>query len=80
VRVDANAGRIVRATIPRGRIVVLLVEGPVGEEVHLHGYDVRRRITPSGRVRLIFRATIPGRFEVELEGRHEQVADLTVRP
>jgi hypothetical protein len=78
--VDANAGRIVRATIPHGRIAVLLVEGPVGEEVHLHGYDVSRTITPSGRVRLIFRATIPGRFEVELEDRHVQIADLTVRP
>lgn len=67
-------------TIPRGRYVVLLVRGPVGEEVHLHGYNVKRKITPSGRVRLGFRATIPGRFDVELEGRHVQIADLTVRP
>jgi hypothetical protein len=69
-----------RATIPRGREVVLVISGlATGEEVHLHGYDVKRRSGPSGVVRLEFRATIPGRFEVELEASHRQIADLTVR-
>jgi hypothetical protein len=79
VRVNANSSSVTRATIPRGRQVVLVVTGPEDEEVHLHGYDVRRNISPNGTVRLPFRATIPGRFEVELEAGHRQIADLTVR-
>jgi len=74
-----NTNAVTRATIPRGRQVVLVISGAAGEEVHLHGYDVMREIGPSGTVRLPFRATIPGRFEVELEASHRQIADLTVR-
>ena len=77
VRINTNA--VTRATIPRGRRAVLVISGPAGEEVHLHGYDVKRQIGPDGTVRLPFRATIPGRFEVELEESHRQIADLTVR-
>jgi hypothetical protein len=79
VRISAAAGTVTRATIPLGRQVVLVVNGPAGEEVHLHGYDVKRDIPAGGAVRLPFRATIPGRFEVELEASHRQIADLTVR-
>jgi hypothetical protein len=77
VRINTNA--LTRATIPRGRQAVLVISGPAGEEVHLHGYNVMREIRPDGKVRLPFRATIPGRFEVELEASHRQIADLTVR-
>jgi hypothetical protein len=77
IPINTDAER--RATIPRGRQVVLVISGAAGEEVHLHGYDVKRQIGPDGTVRLPFRATIPGRFEVELEASHRQIADLTVR-
>lgn len=79
ILIPANTDAITRRTIPRGRQVVLVVSGAPGEEVHLHGYDVLRRIGPNGIARLPFRATIPGRFEVELEASHRQIADLTVR-
>jgi hypothetical protein len=79
VRVNANSGSLTRATVARGKRVILVVSGPAGEEVHLHGYDVRRDIPATGTVRLPFNATIPGRFEVELEASHRQIADLTVR-
>jgi hypothetical protein len=77
VRINTNA--VTRATIPRGRQAVLVISGPAGEEIHLHGYDVMREIGPDGTVRLPLRATIPGRFEVELEASHRQIADLTIR-
>ena len=79
ILIPINTNAITRRTIPRGRQVVLVVSGRAGEEVHLHGYDVLRTIGPSGVVRLPFRATIPGRFEVELETSHRQIADLTVK-
>jgi hypothetical protein len=80
IPIPLNTDAVTRATIPRGRRVVLVVSGAAGEEIHLHGYDVKRRVGPDGIVRLAFRATIPGRFEVELEDSHRQIADLTVRP
>jgi hypothetical protein len=79
ILIPINTDAITRRTIPRGRRVVLVVSGAEGEEVHLHGYDIRRFIGANGVARLPFRATIPGRFEVELEGSHRQIADLTVR-
>ena len=79
ILVPINTDAVTRRTIPRGREVVLVVSGAEGAEVHLHGYDVLRRIGPGGVARLPFRATIPGRFAVELEDSHRQIADLTVR-
>lgn len=79
ILIPINTEAITRRTIPRGRQVVLVVSGAQGEEVHLHGYDIKRRIGANSVARLPFRATIPGRFEVELEGSHRQIADLTVR-
>ena len=79
VRVNASSGSITRVTVERGRQVLLIVRGPAGEEVHLHGYDVSRDIAANGAARLPFRATIPGRFEVELEGSQTQIADVSVR-
>lgn len=80
ILIPLNTDAEKRATITRGRRVVLVVSGAAGEEVHLHGYDVRRRVGADGIARLAFRATIPGRFEVELEASHRQIADLTVQP
>src|SRR5687767_5023906 len=80
ILVPINVDVLTRRTIPRGRQVVLVISGlALAEEDHLHGYDVKRRSGPTGIVRLPFRATIPGRFEVELEESHRQIADLTVR-
>jgi hypothetical protein len=56
------------------------VRADVSDHVHLHGYDVFRDVSPGGPARLRFRATIPGRFEVELEDRKLQIAQIEVRP
>jgi hypothetical protein len=58
---------------------VLAVTSDVADEVHLHGYDISRDVQAGGTVRIAFRATLPGRFEVELEGRGIQIGDLTVQ-
>jgi ABC-type glycerol-3-phosphate transport system substrate-binding protein len=76
----APKGGIVRETVDKGDRVVLVVKSDVADEVHLHGYDVSRDVEAGGAVRLPFKATIPGRFEVELEARGVQIADITVEP
>jgi hypothetical protein len=72
-------GGIVRARVKKGRPVLVVVRSDVADEVHVHGYDVKREITAGGTVRIPFTATIPGVFEVELEERGLQIAELTVR-
>ncbi len=84
VRVTVTGGvpesGIVRGTVDKGDRVVLVVSSDVADEVHLHGYDLSRDVPAGGTVRIQFVANVPGRFEVELEERGVQVAELTVEP
>jgi len=84
VRVDVVGGvpkgGIVRETVDKGDRVVLVVKSDVADEVHVHGYDISRAVAPGAEARIAFVARIPGRFEVELEERGVQIADLTVDP
>jgi len=73
-------GGIVRKTVKKGDRVVVIVTSDVADEVHLHSYDIMRNVAAGGTARIRFRATLPGRFEVELEDRGVQIADLTVEP
>ena len=58
--------------------VDVLGTSAVGDEVHVHGYDLSRDVAPGAPARIAFPATIPGRFEIELEDRGVQIAELTV--
>jgi ABC-type glycerol-3-phosphate transport system substrate-binding protein len=75
----AAKGGIVRKSVDKGDRVVIVVKSDVADEVHLHGYDISRDVAAGGTVRIAFRAKVPGRFEVELEQRGTQIADLTVQ-
>jgi len=74
----APKGGIVREKVEKGDRVVLIVRSDVADHVHLHGYDIMRDVAPGKPARLPFKATIPGRFEVELEDRGVPIADITV--
>ena len=74
----APKGGIVREKVEKGDRVVLIVRSDVTDHVHLHGYDIMRDVAPGKPARLPFKATIPGRFEVELEDRGVPIADITV--
>lgn len=73
-------GGIRRAEVKKGSEVVLRVDADVADEVHVHGYDLKRDVAPGMPARLAFRATLTGSFEVELEQRSLQIAELQVRP
>jgi ABC-type glycerol-3-phosphate transport system substrate-binding protein len=73
-------GGIVRKTVAKDDRVVLVVRSDVADEIHVHGYDLSRDVAAGGTARLAFVAKLPGRFEVELEQRGVQIADLTVSP
>ena len=73
-------GGIVRQTVSKDDQVVLVVTSDVADEIHLHGYDKAKDVAAGGTIRLPFKATIPGRFEAELESRGVQIAEITVEP
>ena len=71
---------IVRAEAKKGDPVVVIVRSDVSDEVHVHGYDLMADVAPGKPVRIEFTANLTGRFEIELEGRGKQIAQLTVLP
>jgi hypothetical protein len=73
-------GGIARPKLKKGDRAVIVVRADVGEEIHMHGYDLEKQVTPGKPVRLPFTATIPGRFEVELHHPDTLLAVVTVSP
>jgi hypothetical protein len=73
-------GGIRRPKVKQGRQVVIVTTADVTDHIHLHGYDLMADVAPGSPARIRFRATIPGRFEVELEDRGIPIAELTVTP
>jgi ABC-type glycerol-3-phosphate transport system substrate-binding protein len=71
---------IVRASVSKGDRVRIVVTSDVADEIHVHGYDLSKDVAAGGTARIAFTADIAGRFEVELEERGIQIADLTVNP
>ena len=58
--------------------VAISVTSDVVEEVHVHGYDILHSVSPGQPSHFSFDAAIPGVFEVELEGSHRLLVQLTV--
>ena len=69
-----------RVTVTEGDVVVVSVRSDVVDHVHVHGYDLMADVAPGKPARVRFRASLTGRFEIELEDRGEQIAQLTVLP
>jgi hypothetical protein len=64
----------------KGDTVQFAVTSDVADEVHVHGYDLMKDVSPGHAVKFKFPGKIDGEFEVELEGRKEQIASLKVTP
>ena len=83
IRIQARgdgSGSIRRVTIERDQRVTLIVSSDVADEVHVHGYDLMAEVAPGSHARISFEASVPGRFDVELESRAIQIAELRVSP
>jgi uncharacterized cupredoxin-like copper-binding protein len=80
VRDGASVGGIERRSVDKGDKVTLVVTADLTDEVHLHGYDLSADVAPGQKARIVFKATIPGRFEIELEERGIHIGELEVRP
>jgi hypothetical protein len=80
VRGGQPVGGVERLEYDSGERVRFTVRSDVTDEVHVHGYDISREVTAGGTVRFAFPADVEGVFEVELEQRHVQIAELRVNP
>jgi hypothetical protein len=80
VRDGKPVGGVERLEYQKGDRVRFVVSSDVSDEVHLHGYDIARDVEAGGQARFNFEADLEGVFEVELEDRKEQIAELRVSP
>ena len=80
VRNGKPVGGVKELSYESGDRIRFVVTSDVADEVHVHGYDVAKDVPAGGSVRFRFPAMLEGVFEVELEGRGEQIAELRVSP
>jgi len=73
-------GGIRDLTYNKGEQIHFVVDSDVSDEIHVHGYDIMKDVKAGGSVSFDFPASIEGVFEAELEGRKEQIIELTVNP
>ena len=73
-------GGIRDLTYNKGEQIHFVVESDVSDEIHMHGYDIMKDVKAGGSVSFDFPASLEGVFEAELEGRKEQIVELTVNP
>lgn len=67
-----------RVKVGLGEPLSLRVSSDVADEIHVHGYDLRREVAAGGTATLTFAPDLPGIFEVELESRGLRLLDLQV--
>ena len=80
VRNGKPAGGVRKLNYKKGEQVRLVVDSDVADEIHVHGYDLKKDVPAGGKARFSFPASIEGVFEIELEGRRQQIAQLKVEP
>lgn len=80
VRDGEPVGGVAALEYSAGDQVRFEVTSDVADEVHVHGYDLLETVSAGGTASFDFPAEIEGIFEVELEGRGVQIAELRVNP
>jgi heme/copper-type cytochrome/quinol oxidase subunit 2 len=79
-RVDSRDAELDRLTVSQDTRVRLVVIADVTDHVHVHGYDLMADVAPGAPAVIQFAADATGRFEIELEDRGREIAQLTVEP
>ena len=65
--------------VKKGQRVAIVVTSDVADEIHLHTYDIKKDVLAGGTATLAFTATIPGRFECELESHGVRLTRIEVK-
>jgi heme/copper-type cytochrome/quinol oxidase subunit 2 len=81
VRGGKPVGGVKRIELTKGDQARIEITSPdTTDEIHLHGYDLKRDLKAGGRVRFSFPANADGIYEIELEGAGVQIGELVVQP
>jgi hypothetical protein len=72
-------GGIKRPTVKNGQTLRIVVRTNVGNQVHLHGYNIEKKVTKGVPTVIQFVAKVQGRFELELHPMDALLAQLTVK-
>jgi hypothetical protein len=73
-------GKVTKLRFKEGDTVRFRVRSDVADHVHVHGYDLMKDVEPGKTITFSFPASITGIFEIELEDRGEEIAQLRVDP
>jgi hypothetical protein len=83
IKVAVKGGQVTpsahREKVPQGDTVRLVVTTDTADEVHVHGYDLKKDVAAGTAGTLEFVADRSGVFEVELEAASLQLLQLEVR-
>ena len=75
-----QAGKEPTLSFDQGDTVRFRVRHDEAEEVHIHGYDIKKELAADETAEVSFDASIPGIFEIELEHSGTLLAQLKVVP
>jgi heme/copper-type cytochrome/quinol oxidase subunit 2 len=81
IRGAKPVGGVQKITLTKGDRARIEVSSPdTSDEIHLHGYDLKRDLKAGGSVRFSFPANADGIYEIELENAGVQIGKLVVEP
>lgn len=72
-------GGVQTLTYNKGQQVEITVVSDVADEIHVHGFNLKKDVPKGGSVTFSFPASDQGGHVIELEHRGEQIANLEVR-
>ena len=75
-----TAGKVTELEANEGDTVRFRARSATDDHVHVHGYDIMKDVEPGKTVTFSFPAEITGIFEIELEDRAQEIAQLRVDP
>ena len=75
-----QAGKEPALSFDQGDTVRFRVRHGEAEEVHIHGYDIKKELAANETADVSFEASIPGIFEIELEHSGTPLGRLKVEP
>jgi plastocyanin len=88
-RIDIRAGEVAGGPaeigVKKGDTVVIVVAADAPDDIHLHGYDIEKKVAPGQPARFRLKANLEGEFEIESHvaedaGRDPLVGTLIVEP
>jgi FtsP/CotA-like multicopper oxidase with cupredoxin domain len=88
-RIQIRGGQVVGGAaeikVKKGDTVVIDVSADAPDDIHLHGYDIEKKVEPGQPAQFRFKANLEGEFEIESHvaedaGRDPLVGTLIVEP